>query len=191
MDQQRIGFFSQSRHHFSALRPDPIEFFLCARPQFARLLPLPSCLREFVLEGLPVRLDVAEHAVDGHDLGPEQVACPLDNLRIESQALRDRQGVAAPRHADHQTVRRPQGLDIELHRRVLDTGLRVGQRFQFVVMRRHGGAGAEPVQALDQRSRQRHTLGRIGTGADLVEKDEGPRSRRQLLEDSNNGSHVR
>ena len=90
MDQQRVGFFPQPRRGEPALGAEPIEFLLCARPQCTSLLPVPAGLSKFVLIGLPVRLNIAEHAIDGHDLRPEQVAGPFHDLGIESQTFCDR-----------------------------------------------------------------------------------------------------
>ena len=103
---------------------------------------------------------------------PNQFARRFHNAPIQPNPRGNLERVRRSGNAALKTVRRCEGLPIELHRAVLNAFCRVSERLQDPVMSRCNRAGALLGQPLEDRLRQRSSLCGIGSCPCLVDEHE-------------------
>jgi hypothetical protein len=108
-------------------------------------------------------------------LGGKAAPRVVEHIGGQSQPFGDREGLALPRKADGEPIRRAQRRDVELDRCVRHVRIFGRERLQLGVVRRRRNRGTRGQQALEDGHRERGPLGWIGAGSDLIEEHEAAR----------------
>ena len=135
-------------------------------------------LFNFVLAFLQLQLQIVELAQNGIQtfiLGGKVLLCGLNDSLRDAQLFADEERVRFARHADAELVGRAQGLKVELAAGV-DNALGFQRKdLQFGIVGGSHQQHAAAAEFLDDGHGQRCTLSRVGTGTQLVQKNEGVR----------------
>ena len=144
------------------------------------------------LLALPLLLQAADHTVHLTITSwSQQLLGLVKHIRIEPQARRDRQCIAASRNSPQQFIGGGQGLRIEGNRGILKTSVVVFEGLEFTEV---GGGNREPSpirKSLQQSRGQGRSLAGIRSSTHLIQQHQGRRTTAlQRLKNAPDALHV-
>ena len=143
---------------------------------------------DLIGDGVAFSLQFAEELLHRSGVGLSAVAGAVEDSLGHTEALGDGERVGASGRAHEEAIGGLEGDGVELGRGVDDAVGGVGEDLEFAVVSGGDDHAVEVEELLKQRAGQGGAFLGVGTGAELVEQDEGLRS--GSVDDAHDVGHV-